>query len=53
MKKVTAFKRLKKGKWVHNHIEDGHKCKPEVVDLERYKFEQGYLIGKKNTFIAV
>ena len=52
MKKVTAFKRLKKGKWVHNHIEDGHKLKPDIK-LERYKFEQGYLIGKKNTFIAV
>ena len=53
MKKVTAFKRLKDGKFVHNHIEDGHKLKPEVVRLERYKFQQGYLIGKTNKFITL
>jgi hypothetical protein len=53
MKPVTAFDRFDKEsqKWVHNHIEDGHKDKPDIK-LIPFIAEQGYLAGAKNTFIA-
>ena len=55
MKPVTAFYRFDKEsqKWVHNHIEDGHKLLPEQPRMERSKSQKGYLTGKNNEFIAI